>query len=77
LPGEETHRAVLVGTREFIEESGLETPDILEVARRKWEGEGARVLVGGWDGFVRAVLKLSRGPPGGPGPRPGEHPLVL
>jgi cation transport ATPase len=59
LPGEGGHRAALIGAREFVAESGLEVPAVLEVAARRWEGEGARVLYGGWDGYVRGLLKFA------------------
>lgn len=58
LPGEAAPRAVLVGTREFMAEAGLQMPALLEVAARQWEAEGALVLLGGWDGYVRGVLKF-------------------
>jgi hypothetical protein len=47
-----------VGAREFLAESGLELPAILEVAVRRWEEEGATVLMGGWDGYVRGIMKF-------------------
>jgi cation transport ATPase len=60
LPGERSHRAVLIGVRSFLDECGLEIPAILEVAVRQWEKEGAEVLFGGWDGYVRGLLKFSK-----------------
>lgn len=59
LPGEAYPRPVLIGTRAFLAQSGLETPALLEVALRRWEEEGARVLLGGWDRYVRGVMKFS------------------
>jgi cation transport ATPase len=58
LPHEQRPRPVVVGSREFIEECGLQTPDILIVTARRWESEtGAIVAYGGWDGWVRGVVK--------------------
>jgi cation transport ATPase len=62
LPAEETPRAVLLGDLSFLEESGLQIPAILEVARRRFLDDGARVLVGGWDGHIRGVLKFREEP---------------
>src|SRR5690349_992825 len=54
LPEEPRPRPVLIGTREFIKESGLEIPALLEVAARRFESvPGAAILLGGWDGWVR------------------------
>ncbi len=36
LPDEQRPRAVLIGSREFLEQCGLEIPAILEVTVRKW-----------------------------------------
>jgi cation transport ATPase len=58
LPGEESPRAVLMGEWPLLEESGLSMPDILEVARRRFSEDGALVLVGGWDGYVRGVMRF-------------------
>jgi cation transport ATPase len=58
LPGEGGPRAVLVGLRRFLEEAGMSVPNILEVAARQWEKEGAHVLFAGWDGYVRGLLKF-------------------
>jgi len=61
LPGEQRPRAVILGTREFIVECGLQIPDILEVSARQWEKtEGAQILLAGWDGWVRGVLKFMK-----------------
>ena len=61
LPDEHRPRAVLVGTPDYLAQCGLETPAILEVTRRKWEAEkGSRVVLVGWDGWVRGVLKFVR-----------------
>jgi len=58
LPNENRPRAVVVGTRPFIQECGLDMPAILESAARKWEKEkGAIVILAGWDAWVRGVLK--------------------
>lgn len=59
LPGEASPRAVLMGESDFLEESGLQIPAILETARRRFAEEGHRVLVGGWDGYVRGVLRFN------------------
>jgi cation transport ATPase len=57
LPDEATPRAVLMGSREFLSQCGLETPAILEVSARQWEStKGALVLLAGWDAWVRGVL---------------------
>ena len=59
LPDEKRPRAVLMGSREFIEQCGLQIPAILEVTVRKWEAEkGASILLAGWDAWVRGVLKF-------------------
>ena len=61
LPDEKRPRAVLMGSREFIEQCGLQIPAILEVTARKWEAEkGSNILLAGWDGWVRGVLKFKR-----------------
>jgi cation transport ATPase len=58
LPHEARPRAIVIGSREFLAECGLQIPDILEVTCRKWEKEvGATVALGGWDGWVRGVVK--------------------
>lgn len=53
-------RAAVIGRRSFLRECGLEVPDILEIPIRKWEQESALVVLGGWDGWVRGVLKFQR-----------------
>ena len=59
MPDEQRLRAVIMGSREFMAESGLQIPDILEVTARQWEKEPDRkVLLAGWDGWVRGVLKF-------------------
>ena len=58
LPHEQWPRAIVVGSEEFIAECGLQTPDILEVTLRTWKQEpGTIVALGGWDGWVRGVIK--------------------
>jgi cation transport ATPase len=58
LPHEQRPRAIVIGSREFVEECGLQMPDILEVTYRKWAAEkNAVVAIGGWDGWVRGVIK--------------------
>ncbi len=58
MPHEQRPRAVVLGSREFIAECGLNIPDILEVTARKWESEPDSVIaLGGWDGWVRGVVK--------------------
>ncbi len=64
LPGEEMPRAVLMGELDFLEECGLHIPALLEVARRRFSADGARALVGGWDGHVRGVMRFRDGEPG-------------
>jgi cation transport ATPase len=62
LPTEHRPRAVLIGTREFVSESGLQIPDILEVSARKWESDKpGMILLAGWDAWVRGVLKFKEG----------------
>ncbi len=64
LPDEHRPRAVLIGSREFLEQCGLETPAILEVTFRKWSQEpDSLVMVAGWDGCVRGVLKFCQESP--------------
>ena len=59
FPNEQRPRAVIMGTREFIAECGLQIPDILEVTARKWEKtKNTEILLAGWDGWVRGVLKF-------------------
>ena len=52
------YRAVVIGKHEFLKQCGLQIPELLEVARRKWESEGAVLEFGGWDGWIRGVLKF-------------------
>ncbi len=62
LPDEQRPRAVLIGTREFLGQCGLETPAILEVTARKWESlKNSRIFLVGWDGWVRGVIKFVSG----------------
>jgi len=59
LPDEARPRAVLMGSREFLKQCGLETPAILEVSARQWESaKGSLVLLAGWDAWVRGVLNF-------------------
>jgi len=59
LPDEQRPRAVIMGTRRFMEQCGLEIPAILEVTMRKWEKEkNSMTVLAGWDGWVRGVLKF-------------------
>lgn len=59
LPGENHPRAIISGTRAFLAESGLDIPAILEVTARQWEADkSVRILLLGWDGWVRGVLKF-------------------
>lgn len=59
MPDEQRPRAVIVGTREFMIESGLQIPDILELTARQWEKEtDSQILLAGWDGWIRGVLKF-------------------
>jgi cation transport ATPase len=61
IPGEARPRAILMGTRQFLEESGLELPAILEASAQKWEAEkNGMILLAGWDAWVRGVLKFKR-----------------
>ena len=61
FPDEHRPRAVLMGTREFLEQCGLEIPAILEVTCRTWEREtNASIVLVGWDAWVRGVLKFVR-----------------
>src|ERR1700727_2362572 len=49
LPNEQRPRAVLMGSREFMEQCGLQIPAILEVTMRKWEKEKDTIaLLAGW-----------------------------
>jgi len=63
LPNEHRPRAVLMGSREFLAECGLDIPAILEVTCRKWENEKNTIIVlAGWDSLVRGVLKFVSDP---------------
>ncbi len=63
LPDEQRPRAVLMGSREFLQQCGLEIPAILEVTCRKWEQEkNSHIVLAGWDAWVRGVLKFIRLP---------------
>lgn len=53
------YRAVVIGKREFLAQCGLQVPELLEVAARRWQDEGALVVFGGWDGWVRGILKFT------------------
>jgi len=59
LPDEQRPRAIIMGTREFMNQCGLDIPAILEVTARKWESEKhTLILLAGWDAWVRGVLKF-------------------
>jgi cation transport ATPase len=59
LPNEQRPRAVIMGSREFMEQCGLQIPAILEVTTRLWEKEqDAHITLLGWDGSVRGVMKF-------------------
>jgi cation transport ATPase len=59
LPGENQPRAVIVGSREFVTEGGLQIPELLESTAREWQSEPQVELVfGGWDSAVRGVMKF-------------------
>ena len=59
LPDEQRPRAVIMGSRDFLSQCGLDIPAILEVTARKWEKEkGTTILLVGWDAWVRGVLKF-------------------
>jgi len=63
LPKEHSPRAVLMGTKEFLEESGLRAPEILESAYRRWEAESdTMVMLAGWDEWVRGLIKFQLKP---------------
>jgi len=59
--GPGVYRAVVIGDRKFLRECGLNIPETLEVALRRWESEGAVVILGGWDSWVRGVLRFELG----------------
>lgn len=61
LPDEARPRAVIMGSREFLGQCGLDIPAILEVTARKWESDkDSLILLAGWDAWVRGVLKFVR-----------------
>ncbi len=61
LPSENRPRAVIVGSRDFLTECGLQIPDLLEVTARQWEAErGSTIALVGWDSWVRGVAKFVR-----------------
>jgi cation transport ATPase len=63
LPKDQRPRAALIGSRAFLQESGLEMPELLETTVKAWEGEPERVVVfGGWDKWIRGIAKLQRVP---------------
>ena len=45
LPDEQRPRAVIMGSRDFMNQYGLEVPAILEVTARKWESEKQVCLI--------------------------------
>lgn len=60
--GPGVYRAMVLGNLEFLEELGLKVPELLVVASRRWITEGALVVYGGWDGWVRGILKFTAAP---------------
>jgi cation transport ATPase len=61
LPNEHRPRAILMGTRAFMSESGLDIPAILEATAKSWESEPKTIIwLVGWDSWVRGVLKLTQ-----------------
>ncbi len=63
LPDEGRPRAVVMGSREFLAECGLQIPEILEVTCREWERSPSRsILLAGWDRWVRGILKFVKAP---------------
>ena len=59
--GAGVYRAVVMGDLEFLRLCGLQIPETLEVARRRWEQEqGSVVSFAGWDGWIRGVLKFAQ-----------------
>jgi|GEM_PF-1791457 cation transport ATPase len=61
FPGEKRPRVVALGNREFINECGLQIPELLESAARAWEREpDSFIALGGWDGLVRGILRFKR-----------------
>jgi cation transport ATPase len=58
--GPGVYRAVVLGDLAFLKLCGLQIPELLEVARRRWEEEpGAILAFAGWDGWIRGILKFS------------------
>lgn len=57
--GQGLYRALVMGNHEFMRQCGLSSPETLETACRRWEAEGALVVRGGWDGWVRGLLKFA------------------
>jgi hypothetical protein len=52
--------AVVLGDLAFVKLCGLQIPELLEVARRRWEEEpGAILAFAGWDGWIRGILKFN------------------
>lgn len=63
LPGESRARAVLAGSRSFVTESGLQIPELLDSVAQSWEKEdNAIIAFGGWEGYIRGVIKFARSP---------------
>ena len=61
LPDEARARAVIMGSREFLSQCGLDIPAILQVTARKWESDkDSLIFLAGWDAWVRGVLKFVR-----------------
>jgi cation transport ATPase len=59
FPDEQRPRAVIMGSRDFLSQCGLDIPAILEVTARKWENtKGSTILLAGWDAWVRGVLRF-------------------
>jgi cation transport ATPase len=60
LPDEQRPRAVIMGSRDFLAQCGLDIPAILEVTARKWDSEkNSLIFLVGWDAWVRGVLKFA------------------
>ena len=60
LPNESGPRAVLIGTHEFLKQCNLQTPALLDATLQKWTKDGSRVVLVGWDGHVRSILKFGQ-----------------
>ncbi len=56
--GPGVYRAVVIGKLEFLQELGLNIPELLIVSSRRWTAEGATVVYAGWDGWIRGILKF-------------------